>query len=252
MPSPFPGFDPFLEDPAYWSDFHARFVNYWCEAIADTLPEEYEARIGERLYLMEREPDARKLVVPDVSAVRNQPASFHSGSTATLEPVTIPVTMLEGPREPYIEILHRPERSLVTVLELLSPANKNQPGRTEYLLKRNALLYQNVHLVELDLLRGGQRVPMASALPTGDAYYYVSRAEQRPDCQVYTWQLAHSLPTLPVPLRPTHSDVLIDLATVFTTAYDRGRFYRIVDYRKLPEQLTESERAWVKQQSDKK
>jgi hypothetical protein len=33
MPSPFPGIDPFLEGPAYWSDFHATFINYWREAM---------------------------------------------------------------------------------------------------------------------------------------------------------------------------------------------------------------------------
>jgi len=35
MKSPFPGMDPFLEQPAYWPDFHSRFINVWCEAIAD-------------------------------------------------------------------------------------------------------------------------------------------------------------------------------------------------------------------------
>lgn len=247
MPSPFPGFDPFLEDPAYWSDFHATFVNYWREAIADALPDAYEARIGERVYLIEQEPDARKLVIPDI-AVSNRDSrsvSPNAADTATLDPVTIPVTVLGGPRETYIEILHRPERSLVTVLELLSPANKSQPGRTEYLAKRNALLYQSVNLVELDLLRGGQRVPMARELPPGDAYYFVSRAEQRPDCHVYSWQLSHALPTLPVPLRIPDRDLLIDLAAVFTTAYERGRFYRTIDYSQLPGQLHEAEKAWV-------
>lgn len=247
MPCPFPGFDPFLEDPAYWSDFHATFVNYWREAIADALPDAYEARIGERVYLIEQEPDARKLVIPDIGISSRELGSASSPvvDTATLEPVTIPVTVLDGPREPYIEILHRPKRSLVTVLELLSPANKNPPGRTEYLSKRRALLYQSVNLVELDLLRGGQRVPMARALPPGDAYYFVSRAEQRPDCQVYSWLLPHALPILPVPLRIPDRDLLIDLAAVFTTAYERGRFYRTIDYSQPPGQLHEGEKAWV-------
>jgi hypothetical protein len=70
-------------------------------------------------------------------------------------------TILEGPRETYIEILHQPDRTLVAVLELLLPANKEQPGRTEYLAKRRALLHQKVHLVELDLLVGGRRLEKA-------------------------------------------------------------------------------------------
>ena len=168
------------------------------------------------------------------------------GGVATLEPVTIPLTILVGPRETYIEILHRPDRSLVAVLELLSPANKEQPGRTEYLAKRNALLYQQVHLVELDHLRGGRRPPLSKPLPPGDCYYLVSRAEQRPDCQVYAWGLRKPLPALPVPLRSPDPDLIIPLGSVFTTAYDRGRFQRRIDYRRpLPAHLRPDEKSWA-------
>src|SRR5947209_5759723 len=176
MRSPFPGMDPFLEDPAYWSDFHYTFINYWREAIADQLPSEYEANLGERLYLVEMmDPETRTLVYPDVAvsdrAPSSSPAPASAAAVATLEPITIPLNVVEGPRETYIEILHGPERSVVAVLELLSPTNKHEPGRTEYLSKRNALLRQSVHLVELDLLLGGQRLPMGKPLPPADYYY---------------------------------------------------------------------------------
>ena len=137
MKSPFPGMDPYLEQPAYRSDFHSRFINVWCEAIADALPPQYEATLGERVYLVEHSPEARKLGFPDIAVSHGErpPSSSQSsgstGATATLEPVTIPLTILEGPREAYIEILYQPDRSLVAALELLSPANKEEPGRTE-------------------------------------------------------------------------------------------------------------------------
>jgi hypothetical protein len=241
--------DPFLEDPAYWSDFHATFINYWREAIADALPPNYEAGLGERVYLIEHEPDQRKLAFPDVVVTRrkdSEPQPAATGGVATLEPVTIPLTILEGPRETYIEILHGPDRRLVTVLELLSPANKEPPGRTEYLAKRNAILFQQVHLVELDLLRGGRRLPLMSQLPPADCYYFLSRAELRPDCQVYSWPLREQLPTLPVPLRAPDPDLLVDLGIVFSTAYDRGRFLRRIDYHATsPAQLLPDEKSWV-------
>src|SRR5438876_11556343 len=174
MKSPFPGMDPYLENPAYWSDFHFTFINYWREAIADALPPNYEASLGDRVYLIEHDPEESKLGFPDVALTHAelsaQPASG-SVSAVTLEPVTIPLTILEGPRETYIEILHQPDRTLVAVLELLSPANKEQPGRTEYLAKRRALLYQKVHLVELDLLVDGRRPPLERPLPSADYYY---------------------------------------------------------------------------------
>src|SRR4051794_16015041 len=116
MPSPFPGMDPFLENPTYWSDFHYTFINYWREAIADALPAQYEATLGERVYLVEKDPEDRKLGVPDVAVTHPTEATSPSSDTsrasevATLEPVTIPLTISEGPRETFIEILYQPDQ----------------------------------------------------------------------------------------------------------------------------------------------
>lgn len=250
MASPFPGMDPYLESPTFWGDFHSTFINYWREALAEELPEDYEANLGERVYLVEHDPDARKLIYPDVALTEGEtplsPGPGGSGGVATLEPVNIPLTILEGPRETYIEILHRPDRSLVGVLELLSPANKEQPGRTEYLAKRNALLYQQVHLVELDLLMGGRRLPLQKPLPAADYYYLLSRAEERPNCQVYSWTVRDPLPRLPVPLKAGDGDVPIDYGVVFRTAYERGRFGRRLAYGgPCPAALGEEGRRWA-------
>jgi Protein of unknown function (DUF4058) len=251
MARPFPGMDPFLEQPAYWLDFHSRFINCWCEAIADALPPQYEASLGERVYLIEHDPEARKLGYPDLAVTHDETTVTASmpGSAArtiTLKPVTIPLTILEGPREAYIAILYQPDRSLVTTLELLSPTNKDGPGRIEYLAQRKALVYQKVHLVELDLLSAGKRLPLERPLPPADCFYLLSRGDQRPDCQVYSWTLRQPLPCLPVPLRDPDPDLLIDLGAVFTTAYDRGRFGRRLNYRgTLPTHLRAEDRKWV-------
>lgn len=252
MKSPFPGMDPFLAQPAYWPDFHARFLNYWSEAIADLLPPGYEAALGERVYLVERDPEERKLSYPDIAVTRDEAhalAEPHAPTTrATLEPVTIALTMLEGPRETYIEILHQPERSLVTALELLSPANKELPGRAEYLAKRRALLLQEVHLVELDLLLEGRRLPFKEPLPEADYYYSVARAEQRPNSQVYHWGLRQPLPTVPVPLRQPDHDLHVDLGAVFATVYERAKFFRRVDYHgPIPALIGGADRQWVEE-----
>jgi Protein of unknown function (DUF4058) len=250
MGSPFPGMDPYLETPAYWPDFHATFINYWREAVADVLPPNYEASLGERVYLVERDPEARKLGYPDVAVTHAEGGATGAPATpsglATLEPVTIPLMILEGPRETYIEILHQPDRTLIAVLELLSPANKEYPGRTEYLAKRMAVYYQDLHLVELDLLLGGRRLPMQKPLPPGDYYYMVSRGNRRPDCQVYSWTLRQALPHLPLPLRDPDPDVMINLGAVFATAYERGRFSRRINYRsKLDAPIRREDEEWV-------
>src|SRR5947209_246193 len=116
MKSPFPGMDPYLEDPAFSPDFHPRFVTYWCDYLAERLPEPYEARLNERVNLVAMSPEMIKLIYPDV-AVSERPATSTSASKRTpsgdaetllLEPVTIPHQMVEEVREARIEILHRP------------------------------------------------------------------------------------------------------------------------------------------------
>jgi hypothetical protein len=196
--------DPYLESPVYWPDFHLRFINYWCEAIADLLPPNYEARMDE-------------LVIEEES------------------------------RESFIKIVQLPQRTLVAVLELLSPSNKEGAGRIEYLAKRNALLLQDVHLVELDLLLGGRRLPLREPLPPADYFALVSRGDRRPDCNVYAWQLPDLLPTIPVPLRSPGRDVPANLAKVFNLAYDRGRYANSLNYDEAPTVVFGREQtAWVR------
>jgi hypothetical protein len=249
--------DPYLEGPAHWPDFHLTFINCWREALSDRLPSNYSARIGERVYLIEGgTSETRRLIWPDVAVSQGETLPLGAGSmasaVATLEPVTIPLVILEEAREPYIEILHRPDRTLVAILELLSPANKEEPGRTEYLLKRNALLHQSIHLVELDLLHAGRRLPLREPLPPSDYYAFISRLERRPDCQVYHWQLPRPLPGLPIPLRAPDPDVIVDLQAVFAVAYERGRYRREIDYSApLPFQATGELRQWIADQIGK-
>jgi Protein of unknown function (DUF4058) len=38
MPSPFPGMDPFLENPGIFSDFHDSFITYLRENLQANLP----------------------------------------------------------------------------------------------------------------------------------------------------------------------------------------------------------------------
>ena len=250
MPSPFPGMDPYLEDPAFWPDFHSRFINYWCEAIADRLPDHYEATLSERVTLAEADDHSRKQFGPDVALWQSAPDSGQPvqpvAGVATLEPVTIPLLRLDEVRETFIEIRTRPGREIVAVLELLSPSNKRGPGHEDYLRKRHAVIMADAHLVELDLLLGGQRIALERPLPVGDYFALIAHADRRFDCDVYAWSLRHPLPRLPIPLRAPDPDLVIDLAAVFATAYDRGRFGRRLRYEGPPVgPLRDADREWV-------
>jgi hypothetical protein len=250
MASPFPGMDPYLEDPAFWPDFHHRFIEVWCEAVADQLPEHYEARLTESVNLVQMSPELIKLIYPDIAVTRKRRpsrAKAQEAATLVLEPVTIPHEFLEEVRQSRIEILQRPNRKLIGVLELLSPTNKKGDGYVEYRAKRKAVLAQKAHLVELDLLVGGKRLPLSRPLPAGDYYTLVSRADKRPNCDVYTWTVRQPLPTIPIPLKAPDADVRIDLGKVFEITYARGRYAPSLAYGKTPvAPLQQADAQWAK------
>ena len=252
MRSPFPGMDPYLEDPAFWQDFHQGFITYWRDAITDALPDNYEVRIEDRVNLVELPPETIKLIRPDLAISQGYPLSSElreSSAVATLEPVSIPLEYLDDEVESYLQILHRPDRTLVTVMELLSPANKVDSGRVQYLSKRQAILQQQVHLVELDLLRAGHRLPLKGPLPAGDYYALVSRWERRPLCDVYAWSLRSPLQSIRIPLKQPDPDLVLNIATVFDEAYSRGRYHRSLAYAQPPRvPVDEADRLWVSDQ----
>lgn len=239
MPSPFPGMDPYLESPTHWSDFHARFVNVLSETIADRLPNNYFARLGEDIVLIQPEVRLWQGRVPDVLVSRD-PLRAGGGATALIGGVRRAPTTLENVEyldphtAPFIEILRLPDQEVITVVELLSPSNKSTDGRGSYFEKRRQLLHQKIHLVELDLIRTGQRFTLNRPLPPGDYYAYVSRADRRPACDVYSWTVRVPLPVLPIPLLAPDPDIEVDLQSAFNVAYQRGRYDRLVRYNAPP------------------
>src|SRR4051794_21829204 len=66
MPSPFPGMDPYLENPALWPDFHARFITIASDFLAERLRPRYVVGIEERVYLSDEGGPGRVLRVPDL------------------------------------------------------------------------------------------------------------------------------------------------------------------------------------------
>ena len=252
MRSPFPGIDPYLESQGYWPDFHASLILYCRDVLNELLPESYEARIGEQLRLVELKEPVARTVLPDVAVLQRgstaTPAAQPEGALLTLEPVTLdlPLLEVEEVRDLWIEIRHRPQRNLVTAIEVLSPTNKSGAGRQDYLIKRFELTRQQVHLVELDFLLRGQRLPMEQPLPPGDFYAFLKRAENRKQAQVYAWTIRQALPVIPIPLLAPDPDIPLDLAGLFALAYERGRYARSLDYAaKLDVPLSPADLAWA-------
>jgi hypothetical protein len=124
---------------------------------------------------------------------------------------------------------------LVTAIEILSPTNKRGEGYQEYLDKRRRLLLSTAHLIEIDLLRHGRRVPTQEPLPPASYFVFLSRAEQRPIMDVWPIQLTMILPTIPVPLLPEDEDTTLDLQLALTTIYDALNYDLSVNYTQSPE-----------------
>src|SRR3954469_24038796 len=125
MPSPFPGMDPYLEDEQLWPVFHHQLVMCLYQILLPGLVDRYRARVGQRQYVTEM-------------------ALFTS-------------VIREEHHEDFIEVRQRNDGRLVTLVDVVSPANKVNPaGRAAYLAKRVEGRKVNANLVELDLVLQGQ------------------------------------------------------------------------------------------------
>ena len=230
MPSPFPGMDPYLEDPAFWPDFHATFVPICREVLGETLPENYDAHVETNTELVAISAEERRLIEPDVFVSgprpKKRPRRRSTSSVATAEQVTLRAPIYKEVRNRWINVLHRPTNVVVTVIEVLSPTNKDGRGLAEYEAKRERLLTRDVNLIELNLLVGGERAEIESAWPAGVYYALIARPEDRPRADILHWGVRDPLPTLPIPLREPDPDASLDLARAFALAYERAATLR--------------------------
>lgn len=247
MPSPFPGMNPWLEQDALWHDFHQRLLTAMSDAIAEQVSPRYYVALEEHVYIHEPpEPRARFLGRPDLAIVGTGEAGFAT-STAVLEaPVyTVLPEPMDVVRESFIEIRDSEEEFLVTVLELLSPSNK-QAGydRDAYVAKRRNYLLSDVNFIEIDLLRGGPRMPIEELSPC-DYYVLVKRASERTRAGVWPIRLRDCLPSIPIPLRAPDPDARLDLQAVLHSVYDRAG-YRHRIYRGTPKpKLVADDAQWA-------
>ncbi len=264
MKSPFPGMDPYIEDRGLWADFHTKLIGEIERALAPLLPERYFIQTGERAYVVLAGTNGKeeRPFYPDirvVAALEQERIPDASGRVAVVEPaaeiaaVTMRAFIDEHFRENFIEIYENDsEIRLVTCIEVLSPSNKRRgtEGWEQYRRKRNVLLLGSANLVEIDLLRGGQRMPMVEPWPDSPYYLLVGRQSDVPHCRVWPVHVHHALPEIPVPLASPDPDVPLALQPLIETIYERSRYARRIDYTKLldpplpPEQV-----AWLQQRA---
>jgi hypothetical protein len=257
MASPFPGMDPYLENPAWWGGVHDRLIIYLGDVLTTLLPRGYVADIGERVYVEE----AGRSLYPDAAVLRRRRRSTRSGKSqaaaavATCDQPWIIEDLTDDPvREPFIQILPvGDEKRVISIVEILSPANKapGTDGRRQYLAKQQLILSSATNLVEIDLLRDGEHtvaVKRSHLVPCGPFHYLVnlSRAQKRDRRDVWGFTLQQRLPRIAVPLEGDHADVVINLQKLFTHCYDAGGYRERIDYRRNPVvPLPPTDSAWA-------
>lgn len=253
MPSPFPGMNPYLEDAVFWREVHNRLIVAIANELGSKLRPKYYAAIETRTYL-EDESDGILVGIPDAVVFAASPSRSPS-TTTTSSTVTIPTVQpqqvkLVEPievKERFLEVRTVKTHEVVTVIELLSPKNKRGDGRSSYLKKRQAILDSRAHLVEIDLLRAAQPLPLSDVSWMGDYRILVSDAAQRPNATLYSFNLRDQMPPFLLPLKPEDTAIEVDLQTLLHEVYDQGNFDLRVDYTQpVPEPvLSEDDQAWI-------
>jgi hypothetical protein len=216
--------DPYLEQDDAWHDFHERFVPLVATILGAQLRPRYIVKIDEHIYVHELGAESRRWAGrADVSLGHgpHEAAPGTGAATGVLEaPARVRLPAVDRERLSFVEIRDRKDRELITVVELLSPANKYAgPDREQYLSKRMELLNGPVHLVEIDLLRGGPPLP-ASDRPECSYSVLVSRCEDRPEADLWPIGLRERLPEIPVPVRSPDPDARLDLKAILDRIYD--------------------------------
>jgi hypothetical protein len=248
MASPFPGMDPYLENPELWSAVHSRLIVTIADELVEHLSEKYRVEVEKRVYFSS-EDESVWVGIPDVLVATSRSAKSTAG-TVTLplpvQPETVTVPLAEEVTERYLEIREVATGMVVTVIELLSPKNKRPgEGRIAYLRKRNQVLASVSHLVEIDLLRGGQPLPMTSS-HTSDYRILVSQADRRPTADLYGFDLQQPIPPFPVPLLLGEAAPILALQPLLNRVYEKGRYHLAIDYSQPPvPPLGEEDAKWA-------
>lgn len=254
MIAPFPGMDPFLEG-YLWPDVHHSFAFVIKEVLSVPISPKYVART-ELYTVQDSNPEGDVgIMYPDVEILRRknsveEPAVAYAGEAAILSAATIsiPDMMPIAVRIPVVEIRDIENNQLITAIEILSPVNKREPGLVPYREKRKHLHESGVHLLEIDLLRRGQRPFNHPYMPKNHYIVTLVRAEtNRTD--VWGFDIQDPMPVVPVPLKAPDADVPLDLGKVLRIIYERSLYQLSIDYNETPPPPTflEEEQAWMQE-----
>jgi hypothetical protein len=240
----FPGMNPNLENPSLWSEVHSWLIVELARTLNPSIIPKYRAAVEKRVYL-----DALLVGIPDASVFQQNPEIEPSSVVKTevlSKPIRVTLPLDEEVTERYLEIREVKTGRVVTVVEVLSPKNKREGvGRDKYLTKRQKILNSATNLVEIDLLRTGNFMPMAEAIRS-NYRILVSRANLRPEAELYPFNLRESIPQFLLPLQPGDEEPVVNLSEVLGQVYHEAALDFAIDYSVQPvPPLSDSDFQWV-------
>jgi hypothetical protein len=189
--------DPYIETPSFWGGFHSNLISRIQTSLNRQLPDRYYAEIEEFVWLEHESTTEGQILIgkPDLLVGKKSgtriPRSSSRVSTAMIAPSTpaVEVTLPEAKRRKrkYVKVVGPDHQTVVTVIEVLSPSNKQSGSdRNNYLNKREEWLARRVNFVEIDLLRGGGRMPFGEPSPQdADYYLFLCRGSNYPKAEVW-------------------------------------------------------------------
>lgn len=249
--------DPYLEGEV-WYEFHSQLAQQLSNQLMPLLAPKYVALLNKR-YVIDRSVELAADEVTAQSTFCNvrvvgapEPApAVEPGCEApiTYPSVELPNLLPDEIAQINVEIRDVAQRRLVTVIEILSPANKVGAGADDYYQRRVEALHTQPHLLEIDLLRRGSRISLVGEPPPAPYYVYLSRWQRRPFTQVWPLPLRQPLPTIPVPLLPSDPDAPLDLQLAVTTCFAAACYDTLLDYTIEPPapSFSDDDAAWVEQ-----
>ena len=251
MLSPFPGMNPYLETPELWGDFHAAVAYEIRVQLTPRLRPRYTATLVPRIEVNEIFiQETTRSIYPDVAILR--PREPQGGGMAVLDILPAPLTgrvLQEEFRVYRIEIRRTESGQLVTAIEILSPTNK-RPGSESlaaYRRKRLELRLAGVALLEVDLLRVGERLAIQGGLPHAPYFVFLNRGGE--EVEIWPLPLGTRLPVVPVPLLQPDPDIPLDLDAALNAVYAGAAYDLSIDYSQPPpnaETLSSAELAWLR------
>lgn len=238
--------DPYLEG-SLWPDVHNSLAYLTKVQLASRVGADYVVHMNNYTVEDTSPEEDVGILYPDVEVMqkaKENEASYHSKTTpATLVlPALKPVEV----RIPVVEIRDKKHNKLITAIEILSPVNKRKPGLQPYREKRLRLHYAGVNLLEIDLLRRGERPLEHPFIPPRHYIVSLLRAGEG-QTQIWAMNVTDPLPVLPTPLKHPDSDTFLDLAQALKDVYDQGLFHKSINYQELPPppSFTQEELTWM-------